>query len=61
MVSNYGSWKKHPRSFDAGKYANAEMCELVHNHRLLEPVGNILPAEAEADYYVTLDEPRMAA
>ena len=24
MVSNYGSWKKHPRSFDAGEYVTLE-------------------------------------
>ncbi len=26
-----------------------------------EPIGNIPPAEAEANYYATLEEPRMAA
>jgi len=29
--------------------------------RLLEPIGNIPPAEAEANYYATLEEHRMAA
>jgi len=29
--------------------------------RLLEPIGNIPPAEAEANYHATLKEPRMAA
>jgi hypothetical protein len=27
----------------------------------LAPIGNIPPAEAEANYYATLEEPRMAA
>ena len=32
------------------------------NHRrLLEPIGNIPPAEAEEQYYAMLDEPAMAA
>ena len=29
--------------------------------RLLEPVGNIPPAEAEANYYAGLEEPALAA
>ena len=31
------------------------------NRRLLEPIGNIPPAEAEQRYYAMLDEPAMAA
>ena len=31
------------------------------NRRLLKPIGNIPPAEAEANYYAALEEPRMAA
>ena len=31
-----------------------------NNRRLLEPVGNIPPAEAEERYYVTIEEPAMA-
>jgi putative transposase len=29
--------------------------------RLLEPIGNIPPAEAEERYYAMLEEPAMAA
>ncbi|CAN2536101.1 hypothetical+protein [Methylocapsa aurea] len=29
--------------------------------RLLEPIGNIPPAEAEARYYAQLEEPAIAA
>jgi putative transposase len=29
--------------------------------RLLEPIGNIPPAEAEEHYYATLDQPAIAA
>jgi transposase InsO family protein len=32
-----------------------------NNRRLLEPIGNIPPAEAEERYYAMLDEPAMAA
>ena len=32
-----------------------------NNRRLLEPIGNIPPAKAEANYCATLEEPRMAA
>jgi hypothetical protein len=31
------------------------------NNRLLEPIGNIPPAEAEERYYARLDAPAMAA
>jgi hypothetical protein len=27
----------------------------------IEPIGNIPPAKVEANYYATLEEPRMAA
>ena len=32
-----------------------------NNRRLLEPIGNIPPAEAEERYYAMLNEPAMAA
>jgi hypothetical protein len=32
-----------------------------NNRRLLEPIGNIPPAEAEERYYATLDAPAGAA
>ena len=38
-----------------------EWVDWFNNRRLLEPIGNIPPAEAEANYYATLEEPRMAA
>jgi catechol 2,3-dioxygenase-like lactoylglutathione lyase family enzyme len=33
----------------------------LRDRRLLEPIGNIPPAEAEARYYAMLEEPAMAA
>jgi putative transposase len=32
-----------------------------NNRRLLEPIGNIPPAEAEERYYVRLNEQKLAA
>ena len=32
-----------------------------NNRRLLEPIGNIPPAEAEANFYATLETEPMAA
>jgi len=33
----------------------------LNHHRLLEPIGNIPPAEAEADYYRQLANQAIAA
>jgi putative transposase len=33
----------------------------LNNRRLMEPIGNILPAEAEANYYAALEEPAKLA
>ena len=52
-----GPW----RSFEAVEYATLGWVDWFNNRRLLEPIGNIPPAEAEANYYATLEEPRMAA
>ena len=32
-----------------------------NNRRLLEPIGNIPPAEAEENYYAMMDNTKMAA
>jgi putative transposase len=34
---------------------------MFNNRRLLEPIGNIPPAEAEERYYAMLDDTPMAA
>ena len=34
---------------------------MFNNRRLLEPIGNIPPAEAEERYYAMLDAPALAA
>ena len=57
VIHRRGPW----RSFDAVEYATLEWVDWFNNRRLLEPIGNIPPAEAEANYYATLEEPKMAA
>ena len=46
---------------EAVEYATLEWVEWFNNKRLLEPIGNIPPAEAEKQYYAQLDETAMAA
>jgi hypothetical protein len=49
------------RNFEAVKYATLELVDWFNTHRLLEPIGNIPPAEAEANYYAALETEAMAA
>ena len=49
------------RNFEAVEFATLEWVDWFNNRRLLEPIGNIPPAEAEERYYAMLDEPAMAA
>jgi transposase InsO family protein len=39
------------RSFEAVEYATLEWVDWFNNRRLLEPIGNVPPAEAEANFY----------
>lgn len=57
LIHRRGPW----RSFEAVEYATLEWVDWFNNRRLLEPIGNIPPAEAEEHYYATLDQPAMAA
>ena len=55
-------WRKGPwRSLDAVEYATLEWVDWYNNRRLLEPIGNISPAEAEAAYFASLEETAIAA
>ena len=55
-------WRRGPwRSFEQVEFAKLEWVDWFGNRRLLEPIGNIPPAEAEARYYAQLDEPAIAA
>ena len=51
------SWK----SREAVELATLEWVDWFNHRRLLEPIGNIPPAEAEASYYQQLTESAMAA
>jgi transposase InsO family protein len=48
-------------SCEAVEFATLEWVDWFNNRRLLEPIGNIPPAEAEERYYAMLNEPAMAA
>jgi putative transposase len=49
------------RSAEAVEFATLEWVDWFNNRRLLEPIGNIPPAEAEARYYAQAYEHAMAA
>jgi putative transposase len=57
VIHRRGPW----RSFEAVELATLEWVDWFNNRRLLEPIGNIPPAEAEERYYAMLEEPAMAA
>ena len=48
LMNRRGPW----RSVEAVEYATLDWVDWFNNCRLLEPIGNVPPAEAEADYYV---------
>ena len=41
--------------------SEVDVGDWFNNRRLLEPIGNIPPAEAEERYYAMLEQPAMAA
>jgi hypothetical protein len=43
------------------EFVTLEWVDWFNHRRLLEPIGNMPPAEAEERYYAMLDEPAMAA
>ena len=47
VIHRRGPW----RSFEAVEYATLEWVDWFNHRRLLEPIGNIPPAEAEEQYY----------
>ena len=51
------SWK----SREAVELATLQWVDWFNHRRLLEPIGNIPPAEAEANYYQQTRELAMAA
>jgi transposase InsO family protein len=57
IIHRRGPW----RSLKAVEFATLEWVDWFNNRRLLEPIGNIPPAEAEERYYAMLEQPAMAA
>lgn len=57
VIHRCGPW----RTFDAVEYATLEWVAWFNSRRLLEPIGNIAPAEAEANFYAALERSDMAA
>jgi len=49
------------RSLEAVEFATLEWVHWFNNRRLLSSIGNMPPAEAEASYYASLEELRIAA
>jgi transposase InsO family protein len=49
------------RSLETVEFATLEWVDWFNNRRLLEPIGNLPPAEAEARYYAELETRPMAA
>lgn len=49
------------RSLEAVEYATLDWMDWYNNRRLLEPLGNIPPAEAEARYNASHQEVGLAA
>ena len=57
VIHRRGPW----RSFEAVEFATLEWVDWFNNRQLLEPIGNIPPAEAEERYYAMLEAQPMAA
>jgi len=57
VIHRRGPW----RNFEAVEFATLEWVDWFNNRRLLEPIGNIPPAEAEERYYAMQRKPAMAA
>ena len=57
VIHRCGPW----RSFEAVEFATLEWVEWFNHRRLLEPIGNIPPAEAEARYYAQTEDLALAA
>ena len=57
VIHRRGPW----RSIEAVEYETLKWVDWFNNRRLLEPIGNIPPAEAEERYYAQLDETKLAA
>jgi len=57
VIRRRGPW----RSLEAVEFAVLEWVDWFNQSRLLEPIGNVPPAEAEQRYYAQLQEIALAA
>jgi transposase InsO family protein len=57
VIHHRGPW----RHIDAVEYATLEWVDWFNHRRLLEPIGNVPPAELEASYYLSTSQLPMAA
>ena len=57
VIHRRGPW----RSLEAVEYATLEWVDWFNHRRLLEPIGNVPPAEAEARYYEQTEALSLAA
>jgi putative transposase len=57
VIHRCGPW----RSFEAVEFATLEWVDWFNNRRLLEPIGNVPPAEAEALFYARMKGIPLAA
>jgi putative transposase len=57
VIHRRGPW----RSFEAVEFATLEWVDWFNHRRLLEPIGNLPPAEAEVAYYAKREAMPIAA
>jgi len=57
VIRRLGPW----RSLEAVEIATLEWVDWFNHRRLLKPIGNIPPAEAEERYYAELETRAVAA
>jgi putative transposase len=57
LIHRRGPW----RHLEAVEYATLEWVDWFNHRRLLEPIGNVPPAELEATYYHSMSQLPMAA
>jgi transposase InsO family protein len=57
VIHRRGPW----RSFEAVEFATLEWVDWFNHRRLMGPIGNVPPAEAEQRYYASLENPAQAA
>jgi putative transposase len=57
LIHRRGPW----RSFESVEFATLEWVDWFNNRRLMGPIGNISPAEAEQCYYAKLESQALVA